>query len=443
MDTNRSRTALRGTPWIMPLVIAGCAFGHSSQAAPMAAAQRVLSEDQVLGLFYARNLELISAAFGLETARAEKIVAAAIPNPELNLYSQEIAPHYVDPRFGPAIYVTVEQLIETAGKRRLRTESSMLGAEAAESDLRDAARTLSQTVRRAHYELLLSQKKFEVAQGQLDHVNELVKANQERLELGDIAERDAARIQVEAAEVASELDQAGAELEKARAQLAVLLAWPKDSDQLAAADRWPSGDTFRKHTNVAAATIAALDQRPDLQAARLRQQQAKKDVELAKAGAIPNVTVSAGFGHDWGNMVTNAATLSLHVPMPIFYQNEGQIAQAGIRSNDAEVAIRRTENSTRAEVTTALAAWQATDAVVHRFETEVIKRAEYIRDSAEYAYSQGGTDIIDLIQAQRDFRAALFDYFQAQANRAYAYADLKMALADDGTAVAIAPEASP
>lgn len=443
MDTNRSRAALRSTPRILLLVIAGCACSHLSEASPAAAVQRVLSEDQVLGLFYARNLELISAAFDLETARAEKIVAAAIPNPELNLYSQEIAPHYVDPRFGPAIYVTVEQLIETAGKRRLRTESSVLGAEAAESDLRDAARTLSQTVRRAHYGLLLAQKKVEVSQGQLDHVTALVKAYQTRLELGDISERDLARIQVEAAKVASELDQAGAELEKARAQLAVLLAWPKDSDQFAVADRWPSGDAFRRHTNLAEATNAALDQRPDLQAARLRQEQAKKDVELAKAHAIPNVTVSAGFGHDWGNMVTNAATLSLHVPMPIFYQNEGQIAQAGIRSNDAEIDIRRTENTTRAEVATALSAWQAADAVVHRFETEVIQRAEYIRDSAEYAYSQGGTDIIDLIQAQRDFRAALFDYFQAQANRAFAYADLKMALADDSASVAVSPEATP
>lgn len=438
MDANGSRSAPHLAPWIVPLVIAGGCLATGSAVASEPAG--VLTEEQVVGLFYARNLDLISAAFGLETARAEKIIAAAIPNPELNLYSQEIAPHYIDPRFGPAIYVTVEQLIETAGKRRLRTESSVLGAEAAESDLRDAARTLSQQVRRAHYALLLAQKKVEVSEGQLEHVTRLVKANEHRLEVGDISERDLARIKVEAAKVESELDQSWADLAKARAQVAVLLAWPKDSEHLAVADRWPSGETFRRHKNLASATAAALDQRPDLQAARLREQQAKKDVELAKAHAIPNVTVSAGFGHDWGNMVTNAATLALHVPLPIFYQNEGQIARAGIHSNDTEVAVRRTENTTRAEVATALAAWQATDAVVHRFETEVIRKAEYIRDSAEYAYSQGGTDIIDLIQAQRDFRAALFDYFQAQANRAYAYADLRMALADDSADIRVAPE---
>ena len=74
-------------------------------------------------------------------------------------------------------------------------------------------------------------------------------------------------------------------------------------------------------------------------------EQAKKDIELAKAQAIPNVTVLAGFGHDWGNIVTNAAQVGISVPLPLFYRNEGQIAQAGVRANDREVQVRRTENT--------------------------------------------------------------------------------------------------
>jgi cobalt-zinc-cadmium efflux system outer membrane protein len=406
-------------------------------------AERLLTEDQALGLFYGRNLELISAAFGLEIAMAEKIIAAAIPNPELNLYSQEIAPRYPDPAIGPALYASIAQLIETAGKRRLRTESSELGARAAENDLRNAARTLSQTVRQAFYGLLLAQKKLGAAQDQSRHVQELVGVNQERFDVGDISERDLTRIKIEALKVRSDLDQAGAQLASARSQLALILAWPRDADQLVAEDRWPSSETFSHVKDVGSATVQAIERRPDIQAAKFRQDQAKKNVELAKAHVIPNVTVSAGFGHDWGNIVTNAATLGLSVPLPLFYRNEGQIAQAGIRANDSEVQVRRAENNVRSEVTTAVAAWRAADAVVKRFETDILKKARYIRDSAEFAYSQGGTDIIDLIQAQRDYRAALFDYYQAQANRAFAYADLKMALGEDNPDVQVIPETAP
>jgi cobalt-zinc-cadmium efflux system outer membrane protein len=274
-------------------------------------------------------------------------------------------------------------------------------------------------------------------------VQELVGVNQERFDVGDISERDLTRIKIEALKVRSDLDQAGAQLASARSQLALILAWPRDADQLVAEDRWPSSETFSHVKDVGSATVQAIERRPDIQAAKFRQDQAKKNVELAKAHVIPNVTVSAGFGHDWGNIVTNAATLGLSVPLPLFYRNEGQIAQAGIRANDSEVQVRRAENNVRSEVTTAVAAWRAADAVVKRFETDILKKARYIRDSAEFAYSQGGTDIIDLIQAQRDYRAALFDYYQAQANRAFAYADLKMALGEDNPDVQVIPETAP
>lgn len=424
--------------WIGILGLTVCLF-----SAHAAAIDNSLSENAALGLFYSRNLELISAAYGLETAQAQRIIASAIPNPELVLYSQEIAPRYPDASIGPALYVTVSQLIETAGKRRLRMESSAVGARAAESELRDAARILSQALRHAFYRLLLAQKGQSMAEEQYRHVQQLVEVNQQRFDVGDISERDLARIKVEASKVQSDLDRAVANRGRANAELAVLLAWPQNAEQLVAEDRWPDGSIFERLHDAGSAGREAIDRRPDVESSRLRKAQADKEFELAKAHAIPDVTFNAGFGHDWGNIVTNAATLGLSVPLPIYYRNEGQVAQAGIHRNDAEVQIRRVENNVRAEVITALAAWRAADAVVKRFKQEILQKAKYIRDTAEVAYSQGDTDIVDLIQAQRDYRTALSDYFQSEADRAFAYADLKMALAMETMEFEITPTSTP
>ncbi len=408
-----------------------------------AAIDKPLSEDAALGLFYARNLELIAAAYGLETAQAERIIAAAIPNPELNLYSQEIAPHYIDPRYGPAIDVAISQLIETAGKRHLRMESSEFGSLAAESDLRDAARTLSQALRRSFYALLLAQKDQETMEEQYRHVRSLVEINRQRLDAGDISERDLARIQVEALKIQSEVDQAVAKRASARAQLALLLAWPKNAENLVVEDRWPDGHAFDRLPDAPTASSKAIEQRPDVQSSKLRMAQADKELALAKAKAIPDVTFSAGFSHDWGNIVTNSATLGLSVPLPLFYRNEGQIAQAGIHRNDAELQVRKVVNTVRAEIETALAAWRSANAVVKRFESEVLRKAQYIRDTAEIAYAQGDADIVDLIQAQRDYRTAMADYYQAEAARAYAYADLKTVLAMEPMELDAVPAETP
>ncbi|MFO1418109.1 MAG: TolC family protein [Methylotetracoccus sp.] len=412
-------------------------------ASPGIHAELALSEERAIGLFYARSLELLSAAYGLDATRAEQIVAAAIPNPELNLYSQEIAPQYPDSSIGPAIYANLQQLIETAGKRRLRMESSELGTRAAENELLDTARTLTQWVRRAFFGLLLAQKNAETARDQLTHVEKLADAYKSRYEAGDIAERDLRRIELEVDKVRSDIDRIDADLTAARARLATMLAWPRGADGLVAEDRWPGSEAFGTLTDAAAASTQAIDRRPDIQAAKLRHDQAKKEVELAKAQAIPNVTILAGFGHDWGNIVTNAATLGLSVPLPLFYRNEGQIANAAARANDREVQVRKTENTVRSEVYTAIASWRSANSVVLRFENDVLKKAKYIRDSAEFAYAQGGTDIVDLIQAERDYRNAMLDYFQAEASRAFAYADLKTALGEDNPSIESVPETQP
>lgn len=395
------------------------------------AAAEPLSESQVIGLFYARNLSLISAEFGLETAQAQKVIAAAIPNPELNLYSQELAPNYPISSNGPVIYVSVSQLIETAGKRRLRMENSLLGEQAAESDLRDAIRILTQAVRRAYYDLLLAQETMDATQEQSRHVQRLVEVQKKRFDVGDISERDLTRIKIEALKSQSDIDKNTAQIVSARSQLAVFLAWPENTGSMSVKDQWPDGKALGGLKDEVSAMNAALERRPDLLATRTRYTQAKQGVDLAKAQRIPDVKITAGFAHDLGNYVQNSATLGLSVPLPLFYRQEGEIAQAGIRSNDAELRVRQTEVAVRSEVSTAFAAWISANTIVKRFETEVMQKAKHIRDSAEIAYTNGSTDILDLIQAQRDYRNTILDYYQAQANRAYAYADLKMAIGEE------------
>ena len=40
-----------------------------------------LSIDEVLAIFYQRNLDLIAAQYNIDQSRAEAVIAAAIPNP--------------------------------------------------------------------------------------------------------------------------------------------------------------------------------------------------------------------------------------------------------------------------------------------------------------------------------------------------------------------------
>jgi cobalt-zinc-cadmium efflux system outer membrane protein len=121
-----------------------------------------ITEQQAIALFYQRNLSLIAARLNINIAEAEQIIAAAIPNPVFSFAVSELAPKaFARESRGlavPAFIPMIEQLIVTAGKRRLRIESSELATEAVNFDVQDVLRTLTNEVRRSFYTLLWRKK---------------------------------------------------------------------------------------------------------------------------------------------------------------------------------------------------------------------------------------------------------------------------------------------
>lgn len=405
-----------------------------------------LTEDQVIALFYQRNLDLIAARYNVDAARAQRIIAAAIPNPVLSLYSQSPGVAAIGRRSGyaGAQYDTVarlEQLIETAGKRGLRKESSGFALQASENDLRDAVRVLSSEVRHAYYNLLLSQKVVDLARETLARYDDIVRTNSLRLESGDIAESDFLRVEVERFKAQGDLDQALRSLTGARTGLAVLLAWPGDAMNFAAQDVSLKRSEVDAKQPPEAFIDQALMQRADLQAARLRVNQAEKALALARARRIPDVTIAVqdeACPFCYPN-ADNAIGLGVSVPLPVFYRNQGEIALAEVNLNNFNLQVQQLEQNVRAEVLGATVAWRTADAQARRFEDDVIGRVKTVRRAAELAYSKGATGILDFIEAQRSYKNSVLEYQNALYNRAVAYADLVKVMGAEQTPLSPSP----
>lgn len=116
------------------LVLVAWAVISQAQVIPPLEDQLTISEEEAIALFYQRNLGLIAARLNIDIAEAEQIIAAAIPNPVFSFTVHELAPKAFAPESRglavPALLPQIQQLIETAGKRRLRIESSELATEA-------------------------------------------------------------------------------------------------------------------------------------------------------------------------------------------------------------------------------------------------------------------------------------------------------------------------
>jgi cobalt-zinc-cadmium efflux system outer membrane protein len=417
------------------VILIAWAVISQAETLPSVEGQLTITEEQAIALFYQRNLSLIAASLNIDNARAQEIIAAAIPNPVFSFTVHELAPKAFAPESRhlavPALLPQIQQLIETAGKRRLRIESSELATEAVNFDVQDVARVLTNSVRRSFYNLLLAQKTIKVASDNLEHYREILRVNEIRLKVGDVAEMDFVRIEVESLKVQSDQDQARAALNQARADLLLLLGWPENSVEINAVEAWPEASPEIVMIRQDDLVQRSLERRPDMRAARVRIAQARKTLTLAQRQVIPDVTISAFYDQDQGNQFPRTGGVGISIPIPLFYQQKGQISQARVGLTSTELALRQAEYDVRAEVMKASAAWKSADAIARRFETSVVKKIETLRRSQEIAYQKGAVGVLNLIDAQRSYRAIMLDYYAALANRSKAWADLLMAYGEE------------
>jgi cobalt-zinc-cadmium efflux system outer membrane protein len=404
-----------------------------------------LTEKQALGLFYQRNLDLLAARYNIENAKANEIIASAIPNPTLGIEvlelghnmnqnssaigcSQTLGATGQNHNCGPAEYYTFTQLIEMAGRRGLRMQSTAIATQAAESDFRDAARIFTNMVRDAYYGLVQAQKNRWLAQEIVNYYKEIVSSNRLRFQAGDIAESDFMRIEMEEMRAKSDLDNAQAGVEQAQAALAQVLNWPDKSLEFVAEEQWPDIQDIGQSLVREQLINKALALRPDLQGDKQRADQAEQDLIRSQRLKYPDLTFNAGQARDPSNTVLNTFFLGVSATVPLFYQYQGEQNQAAVNLNQMRVAAEQTELGVRSDVVNSLAAWKSSNKVVQRYESELLERARKVRERMELAYRKGGTTVLDFIDAQREYKAVMLDYYTAAINRVNAYYDLAKSL---------------
>lgn len=395
-----------------------------------------MTEREIISIFFERNIDLLSAQFEIDRAEAMEWIASAIPNPELSFGLNELngvvvgRPNQVGSQ-GLGYNVFLTQMIITAGKRDLRMESARFGREAVEADFKDALRILVNKLRHGFYDLLLAQKSLLVAHENVATFDRLAEANRLRESTGDIAETELKRVEIERLKAKGELNLAEANLKTRQSDLAKLLNWPERAMDYEVADAWPKIASRYESVKEHELLERALDERPDLKAQDLRVQQMGKEAELARRLVAPDVNLSGGYLQDAGNLNLDSGAVLATAEVPVFYQYSGQVGRALADFNAERNQQEQLKNRIRKEVVSTLAALSGASAIVDRFEGQVIQRIKKAKSSVEFAYAQGAAGLIDLLDAERNYKAMMLDYYVAENHRALAYADLLMAVGEE------------
>ena len=395
---------------------------------------------KALEIAFANNPQLKAARNEIEITDAERIDASKRLNPafsayfeDYRLFHSEIGPFFQTQE----ITVRLDQEVETAGKRKLRTQAAELRSQAQKARTGNVTRGLILEVRRAYFQAVLAQTNLDSAETILQEIDRVIELNRTRLEKGDISGAELKRVEVERLKFIEYVFASNLALANAKTTLLFLFGLPraetsfKLSESLIVAGR-PSiqAEGIPQSLPYPELERRALAKRPDLMASEFEQKRADTETLHQRALRSPNITVTGGYKR---NLVDNTVVFGIALPLKMFNKNEGGIARAAAEKARADNLAAHARSQVLLEVQKAYNSAEINRQRVEYIEKESIQKADESRQIVLTAYRLGEIDLIHLLDAERAYRETRKTYNQAL----YEY---RMSLYELGSAIGLEAE---
>lgn len=349
--------------------------------------------------------EVLIAALEAKAAAADADQAGLWLNPSISLETENFGGTGALEGFDAReTTFALEQTFRLGGKRRLseraaRSEAALSSAQCQVQRLE--AQTLAGEL---FLDLQATIALAKVAKDSADLADEFASIVQRRVEAGAAAPPELARAKAEAAALQAAAAFAAGEVE-ARA-LALASVWGSPNVDFILPD-----GANAELASIAAQTEMTQDSHPSLQAAKASADARDAATDLARAGAFPDVTVSAGFRRfeDTGD---SAFLAGISVPLPLFDRNQGATRAARFRTEGAAVNAQAVQMRLRTKQARLTARIKAGTSRLQWLEQEALPLAEDAYGAAAEGYRVGKFGLTATLDARRSLietRATVID----------------------------------
>ncbi|MEQ2008244.1 MAG: TolC family protein [Limisphaerales bacterium] len=344
---------------------------------------------------YFHNPELAVARARWQTTQAAELTAGARPNPTLSA-----SPTF---NFDAASAVSpwkpvanLELPIETVGKRGLRLARAKQQTEAARHEFFVAAWRVRSGVGAALEELFFSGLLSGNAEQRVTMLKQQLDLIVQRQQAGEAppSEVTVDRLAYEKAKIEHDLARERNVTAKARLAEAVGVPAREFTELPMAYGPWSP--------QMSAAELAKLREnallgRPDLRAALANYEAAQLALQLEVAKQYPDVRL--GTGYEWDQGANKWQLFSLAVELPVFNRNQGPIAEARARREEAAAKFNALQAKAAADINAAIGSFQS--ARVRIFAEKAMFEAVAKNEAAARALLRDGEGTrLDLLRAQ-------------------------------------------
>lgn len=351
----------------------------------------ILSRVQAESIFLEKNISIIAEKLNINIAEAQIIQAKLWPNPnlsvgEINLWnnatSEKLPPLWNNFGNTSEVTVAIEQLIQTAGKRKKMIAIEKVGADIAKEYFNDFLRNLKIEFRNNLTELQYVQAQQGVYKKQLASMQSLLKAFKNQVSQGNIGKGEYTRLKASELQFLKELSDLQKQNNQLQKELIVLMNLPPAGFIKLTDDGFTPNEQSIDNINPGLLMESALANRPDVKVLKLQNTYNENKYKYEKSLRTPDVTLQASYDRG-GNIMNNFVGFGFAFDLPFFNRNQGNIKSAKIAVIQSALVNEQKQVSVQAEVLQAyadlLSVRKLYDSVDLSYETDLDKLLENYR----------------------------------------------------------------
>lgn len=321
-----------------------------------------ISREEAEAMFLQNNLQLMSEQLNIESQQAEVIQAKVWPNPqftisEINLWAtdRQTGGEIVSPplwnSFGKNQQFSFElqQLVQTAGKRKKRIALEQLDVSKAEQYFEELLRGLKLELRRQLTELQYLQQTIKVHQNLIDNISILTNAYKNQVEQGNTAKAEYTRLKAQELEINKNMLELTRQSDEVQKELRMLLRIDPTFSITISDEELVKDAMLYEALVIDQIMDKAKENRPDYKLALLEEEYANRLLSYEKSKRVPDMTFGVSYDRN-GSTMLDFVGVGLSFDLPIFDRHKGDIKKAQINIENARIRQESTRVAIENEI---------------------------------------------------------------------------------------------
>lgn len=363
-------------------------------SSPESSAETSLTLDQLEGIALANNPSIAEAAAAVQALHGRYMQAGLPNNPTAGYVASEIGNEGEGGQQG----IFFGQEFIRGNKLGLSQAVVAQEIRRAQQQLEAATLRTQTDVRLGHFELLVAQRREEIARQLAENSGRGLNAVTALAEAQEASGVELLQAEIEVQTAEALVQNAQTNVEGAWRRLAAVLGDPS-LPRARVAGELDDARPLAEYETIVARTIEAS---PQVAAAYAEVDRSRWAIERARAEGVPNVTAQGQLQYDFASDDAIAG-VQVGLPLPVYNWNQGGVQEAVGEYRVAQQAARRVELSLERQLAQSYQDYVGARQRVDRYASEVLPRAQRSLDLTRSGYSNGEFTFLELLTAQRTY----------------------------------------